>query len=133
MNREKMSDNQEAFNDYDKSKIGADIEYAFKQLIGPLAVMSALNSYKASRKEIKSLLSIIIGWGAKFQVERDLNFITREELLDVYGRLDRLKEEYVFKENMGYEGELSDEATIWIWEIMKLRKALIELESKNMK
>lgn len=104
-----------------------NIEMAFDKLIGPLSIMSVLDSYKNSREEIKNLLSIIIKWGAKFQLERNLNFITREELLNVYERLEKLKDEYLFKKELGLESELSDEITIWMWEIMKLRKELIEL------
>lgn len=68
-----------------------EIEVAFSRLIGPLAIMAELKSYKISYKEIHTLIHIIAGWGARFQNDRNLFFIEPEKLLDVYYRLDALR------------------------------------------
>ena len=79
--------------------IEANIEVAFSRLIGSLAIMKVLESYKESHDEIKKLLDIIVNWGAKFQINRDLSFIDSKELLDIYYRLDDLKDKYFSRGN----------------------------------
>lgn len=110
----------------DKYKIECEIEVAFSRVIGPLSIMKELDSYKRKRNEISNLLKIIIKWGTKFQINRNLFFISREELLDVFYRFEELKTTFLFDKNMGIESELSDEITIWYWEIMNLRKEQID-------
>lgn len=114
-----------------KYKLKCDIEIAFARLIGPLSIMSVLNSYKEDFQEIKKILDIVINWGAVFQEENSLNFITSEKLLNIYYKLDSLKDKYLYDDKIGDESELSDEVTIWMWELMKLRKKSIELEDNN--
>lgn len=110
----------------DNYMIQADIEVAFARLIGPLSIMGVLDSYKKCHNEIKEILDTIIKWGAKFQLSQYLSFISREELLDVYNKLEKIKEEFLFDSSLGNESELSDEVVIWMWEIMKLRKKQME-------
>lgn len=112
------------------SDIRGQIDIAFARLIGPLAIMTELKSYENSHKEIQSLLDTIIKWGAKFQSIQNLSFITKDEILNVYNRLDALKEKYLFDSNLGLENELSDEIVIWIYELMELRKEQIERRKK---
>ena len=102
------------------------IEIAFSRLIGPLAIMMQLETYSKSYDEINDLFNIVTKWGAKFYNTHDLNFIDSDELLKVYERMDELKDKYLFDTNLGYENELSDEIVIWMYELMELRKALIE-------
>ena len=110
----------------DNLKIKSDIEIAFSRLIGPLAVMNVLDSYKEAHKEINDLLDIIVKWGAEFQLKQNLSFISREDLLDVYYRIDELKDKFLFDTTLGDESELSDEIVIWMMEILELRKKQIE-------
>lgn len=114
-----------------KYKLKCDIEIAFARLIGPLSIMSVSNSYKEDFQEIKKILDIVINWGAVFQEENSLSFITSEKLLDIYYKLDSLKDKYLYDDKIGDESELSDEVTIWMWELMKLRKKSIELVDNN--
>lgn len=114
-----------------KYKLKCDIEIAFARLIGPLSIMSVSNSYKEDFQEIKKILDIVINWGAVFQEENSLSFITSEKLLDIYYKLDSLKDKYLYNDKIGDESELSDEVTIWMWELMKLRKKSIELVDNN--
>ena len=93
--------------------------------------MNELKSYESSRKEIQSLLNIITKWGAKFQSTQNLSFINSYEILNVYNRLDALKDKFLFNTNLGFENELSDEIVIWMYELMELRKKQIERELKN--
>lgn len=95
--------------------------------------MHELNSYKSFKEEIKSLLDTIIKWGAKFQDTQNLSFISKEEMLDVYYRMDALKDKFLFDKTLGIESEMSDEIVIWTYELMKLRKIQIEMEEKKRK
>lgn len=116
-----MSENR--LNDAD---IRGKIDIAFARLIGPLAIMHELKSYKSSQEEIYNLLNIVTKWGAKFQSVQNLSFINSYEILDVYDRLDALKDKFLFDTNLGFESELTDEIVIWMYELMELRKAQIE-------
>ncbi len=107
-----------------------EIEVAFSRLIRQLAIMAELKSYKIFHKEIHTLIHIIARWGARFQNDRNLFFIEPEELLDVYYRLDALKDKYLCDHNIGKESELSEEIFIWMYELMVLRKKQIERELK---
>lgn len=123
----KQSDNDKK----DLLKLIAEIEIAFARLIGPLSIMGVLDSYNEAYDEIKELLNIIVEWGAKFEKQQNLFFINPEELLDVYNRLDNLKDQFLFNPNLGNENELSDEIVIWMWELMLLRKKQIEIDDKK--
>lgn len=114
-----------------KYKVQSDIEVAFARLIGPLAIISVLDSYNEEHQEIKKLLKIVVDWGANFQEKGNLNFITSTELLNIYNRLENIKDKYLYNDKIGNESELSDEIVIWMWEIMRLRKILIEFEGES--
>lgn len=114
-----------------KYKVQSDVEVAFARLIGPLTIISVLDSYNEEHQEIKKLLKIVVDWGANFQEKGNLNFITSDELLNIYNRLENIKDKYLYNDKIGNESELSDEIVIWMWEIMRLRKILIEFEGEN--
>lgn len=107
-----------------------EIDVAFARLIGPLATMEALDIFKEDHKEIKSLLDIVVNWSAEFQSKRTLSFVSREKLLNIYERIEKIKDKYVYDISLGDENELSDEISIWIWQIMELRKKQIEGDEK---
>lgn len=113
-------------NSLKDSDIRGKIDIAFFRLIGPLAIMNKLKSYESAHEEIRILLDIVTKWGAKFQSVQNLSFIKSDEILDVYNRLDALKDKFLFDINLGFENELSDETVIWIYELMELRKIQIE-------
>ena len=106
-------------NVLNNSDIRGKIDIAFFRLIGPLVIMNELKSYESSHEEIHALLNIVTKWGAKFQSVQNLSFINSAEILDVYNRLDELKDKFLFDANLGLENELSDEIVIWIYEIKK--------------
>lgn len=112
------------------SHVRGEIDIAFARLIGPLAIMNELKSYESSKEEIHNILNIIIKWGVEFQSSQNLFFINDDEILNIYNRLDALKDKFLFDDNLGLESELSDEVVIWIYELMKLRKIQIEGEIK---
>ena len=108
--------------------IECEMEIAFARLIGPLAIMIELEAYKDIRNELLDLFKIVVRWGAEFQTKRNLGFVKSDELLNVYNRMDKIKEDYLYDCLIGSESELSDEIVIWMYEIMKLRKKLIEMK-----
>lgn len=95
-------------------KMMYEIEMVFNKLIGPIATMRKSDVFSEDNKELEDLLDIISIWSAKFQLQLDLSYISPEELLDVYNRLDKLKEKYLYEINACDEVELSDEAVIWM-------------------
>lgn len=108
-----------------------EVEIAFARLIGPLATVTVLESYKEAHQEYKELLSIILKWSADYMITRKLSLIHHEELLNVYNRLENLKSRWLFDANLGEESELADEIVIWMWEVMELRKSEIEKDRKK--
>ena len=108
-----------------------EIDVAFARLIVPLATMGVLDIFKEDHEEIKKILDIVVKWSAEFQLKRTLSFISRENLLDVYERIEKLKDKYVYDVSLGDDNELSDRISIWMWEIMLLRKKQIEMESEK--
>ena len=87
-------------------------------------MMAKLKTYQNDHKEIKQILDKIVEWSTKFQTIRNLDFITPDELLDTYNKLDKLKEKYIFEVDTGNEDELTDEAVIWLSEIMQFKKKI---------
>ena len=114
------------------SEVRGEIDIAFARLIGPLTIMTELDSYEREHDEIKELLSIVTKWGAKFQSTQSLSFISSDELLDIYKRMDAIKDEFLFDDKLGLESELSDEITIWMYEIMEVRKKQIERDLEKL-
>ena len=108
--------------------IECEIEIAFARLIGPLAIMIELKAYKDIHSELLDLFKIVVKWGAEFQIKRNLDFVKSDELLNIYNRMDKIKEAYLYDGSIGNESELNDEIVIWMYEIMKLRKKLIEMK-----
>ena len=108
-----------------------EVEIAFARLIGPLATVTGIESYKEAHEEYKELLDIIIKWSADYMITRKLSLIHHKELLDVYNRLEDLRGKWLFDDNLGEESELADEIIIWMWEVMELRKLEIEKKGKK--
>lgn len=104
----------------------SDIEIAFSRLIGPLATVTKLPSYKEGHERYKKLLDIVVKWSADFTVTKDLSRINHVDLLNVYEEMEDLKTEFLFKDGIGIEGELSDEIVICMWQLMLYRKEQIE-------
>ncbi len=121
---------EEKKRNLDEVNIIGEIDVAFARLIGPLATMEVLDNFKDDREEIKNLLDIVVNWSAEFQLKRVLSFISREELLGIYDRIEKIKDKYVYDISLGDENELSDEISIWMWQIMELRKKQIVGDEK---
>lgn len=110
--------------------VECEIEVAFARLIGPLAIMNELETYKNIHEELLDLFHVIVKWGTRFQIEKNLDFIIPNEIIEIYNRMDKIKEDYLYDNTPG--NELSDEIVIWMYEIMKLRKKLIEMKEKSL-
>ena len=110
----------------DNMQLVSQIEISLHNLIDILGIMSKHDSYMPDREILNHLLNVVLKWKQKFQVQRKLSFISREELLEVYNKLEDLKEKYLYDSSFGDEVELSDKAVIWMWELMLLRKKQIE-------
>lgn len=62
-----------------------------------------------------------------------LDFITPKELLDIYYKIEDIKDRYLYNSSIGNEGELSDYLSIWMWNLMVLRKDIIDIEIADIK
>lgn len=110
--------------------VECEIEVAFARLIGPLAIMNELETYKNIHEELLDLFHVIVKWGTRFQIEKNLDFIIPNEIIEIYNRMDKIKEDYLYDNTPG--NELSDEIVIWMYEIMQLRKKLIEMKGESL-
>lgn len=108
-----------------------NISLAFTRLLGPLSIVTVLDSYKEIRSEYIELFSIILNWAAEYEIKKDLSLINQVPLLDVYYKLDKLKEKCLFDLKMGEESELADEIVIWYEIIMYLRKTQLEMKGEK--
>lgn len=88
--------------------------------------MQELVLYKDIRGELSNLFKIIVSWGAKFQIERNLNFITKKELINIHNKIDKIESRYVYLNYPGNETKLSDEILIWFEEIFRLNNILTQ-------
>lgn len=68
-----------------------------------------------------------------FKKTGTLDFITPKELLDIYYEIEDIKDSYLYNSSIGNEGELSDYLSIWMWNLMVLRKDIIDIEIVNVK
>lgn len=107
-------------------KVECEIEVAFTRLIGTIAIMQELELYKDICDELSNLFKTIVSWGAKFQIEKNLNFITKEELINIHNKIDKIESHYVYLNYLGNETELSDEILIWFEEIFRLNNILTQ-------
>ena len=118
-------------NSLKNSDIRGKIDISFARLNWPLAIMNNLKTNESTQEEIHNKKYNLTKWGAKFQSVQNLSFINSDEILNVYNRLDTLKDKFLFDTNLGFENELSDEIVIWMYELMELRKIQIERGLKN--
>lgn len=99
-----------------------NVEEAFHNLMKSIKKITTLDSYSNDHKTYGELLLIIADWSEDYMKNNQLSRINHEKLLDVYNKLDRLKEKWLFNLKLGKESELADEVVIWMWELMELRK-----------
>ncbi len=114
----------------DNMQLVSQIENAFHNLTDTLVQMSKHDSYISDREILNHLLNVVLKWEKDFQLQHQLAFISREELLEVYNKLESLKEKYLYDSSFGDEAELSDKSVIWMWELMLLRKEQIERKER---
>lgn len=112
-------------------KENKEIKTTFEKLIEILTNILKLDSYKISYEDYNDLLKTILKWNKSYIVTKDLSLINHTQLLKVYNRIDDLSNKYIFNSTIGKESELADEAVIWIWELMKLRKNQIDRKEEN--
>lgn len=106
--------------------IGKEVAYIFLYLKCPLKMLSEIDAYKEDKKDIDNIIDTLDKWEMGFYKERNLNFVTPEELLDVYYKLEELNEKYFLTSTNHPQDGLFDEAYIWMWKLMLLRKDIIE-------
>ena len=51
----------------------------------------------------------------------------------VYHEIEDIKDRYLYNSSIGNEGELSDYLSIWMWNLMVLRKDIIDIEIADIK
>ena len=100
----------------------SNVRFAFDRLIGPLATATVYEEYKEKRKEYIDILSIVLKWSSEYEKTKTLIYIQREELLNVYYKLQELNDELIFT----CDSDISDQIVIWLWDLMLLRKKQIE-------
>ena len=123
-------------NAEDKKKIkdiGKEIADTFFKIKNVIKEMCSYKSYNKDYKELNDLLTVFTLWEKTFKKTGTLDFITPKELLDIYYEIEDIKDRYLYNSSIGNEGELSDYLSIWMWNLMVLRKDIIDIEIANVK
>lgn len=123
-------------NAEDKKKIkdiGKEIADTFSKIKNVIKEMFSYQSYNEAYKELNYLLTVFTLWEKNFEKTGTLDFITPKELLDIYYEIEDIKDRYLYNSSIGNEGELSDCLSIWMWNLMVLRKDTIDIEIANVK
>lgn len=123
-------------NAEDKKKIkdiGKEIADTFFKIKNVIKEMCSYQSYNEAYEELNDLLTVFTLWEKNFKKTGTLDFITPKELLDIYHEIEDIKDRYLYNSNIGNEGELSDYLSIWMWNLMVLRKDIIDIEIANVK
>lgn len=120
-------------NAEDKKKfkdIGKEIADTFSKIKNVIKEMFSYQSYNEAYKELNYLLTVFTLWEKTFKKTGTLDFITPKELLDIYYKIE---DRYLYNSSIGNEGELSDCLSIWMWNLMVLRKDIIDIEIADIK
>lgn len=123
-------------NAEDKKKIkdiGKEIADTFSKIKNVIKEMFSYQSYNEAYKELNYLLTVFTLWEKTFKKTGTLDFITPKELLDIYHEIEDIKDRYLYNSSIGNEGELSDYLSIWMWNLMVLRKDIIDIEIADIK
>lgn len=123
-------------NAEDKKKfkdIGKEIADTFSKIKNVIKEMFSYQSYNEAYKELNYLLTVFTLWEKTFKKTGTLDFITPKELLDIYHEIEDIKDRYLYNSSIGNEGELSDYLSIWMWNLMVLRKDIIDIEKADIK
>ena len=123
-------------NAEDKKKIkdiGKEIADTFSKIKNVIKEMFSYQSYNEAYKELNYLLTVFTLWEKNFEKTGTLDFITPKEILDIYYEIEDIKDRYLYNSSIGNEGELSDCLSIWMWNLMVLRKDTIDIEIANVK
>lgn len=123
-------------NAEDKKKfkdIGKEIADTFSKIKNVIKEMCSYQSYNEAYKELNYLLTVFTLWEKTFKKTGTLDFITPKELLDIYYKIEDSKDRYLYNSSIGNEGELSDYLSIWMWNLMVLRKDIIDIEIADIK
>lgn len=127
-----MTDSKEKKQHSDTEPIYANINETFVKLLGYITYILNYDSYKKSHSEYNDILSTIVIWAVKYEKNRDLSFITLNNLNELYKKIENLQTKYICNENMGSESEFSDYVVNWMWHLMVLYKNFTEIkEVKN--
>lgn len=123
-------------NAEDKKKIkdiGKEIADTFFKIKNVIKEMCSYQSYNEAYIELNDLLTVFTLWEKNFEKTGTLDFITPKELLDIYYEIADIKDRYLYNSSIGNEGELSDYLSIWMWNLMVLRKDIIDIEIADIK
>ena len=123
-------------NAEDKKKfkdIGKETADTFFKIKNVIKEMCSYQSYNKAYEELNDLLTVFTLWEKNFEKTGTLDFITPKELLNIYYEIEDIKDRYLYNSSIGNEGELSDYLSIWMWNLMVLRKDIIDIEIANVK
>lgn len=94
----------------------------FINLIGYLNLILNFDSYKESFDEYQQVLFKIINWSVEYERNRDLSFLSFEELEKTYNILDNLQTKYICNDLLGSESEFSDYVLNLFWDLRVIYK-----------
>ena len=107
-------------NEYEK------IKECFFNIIGYITMILQYDSYSEAHDDYQKVLDKITEMLILYEEKRNIALINEKELLYLYNKLDTLQTEYICNKNLGNESELSDYVVNWMWNLMYIRKTIIE-------
>ena len=103
-----------------------EVKKCFFNIIGYITMILQYDSYSEAHSDYQNALDTISKMLILYEKKRNIALINEKDLLDLYNQLDALQTQYIYNKNMGSECELSDYAVNWMWNLMYVRKNIIE-------
>lgn len=108
-----------------------NVSNIFVRMIGYLNLILQFESYQEDHGEYGNILNIINKWAVQYEQSRNLNFISNNDLVNIYDKLDDLQTKYICNDKMGSESEYSDYVVNLFWNLRVIYKKCMEGGMKN--
>lgn len=91
----------------------------FANVIGYLKIASNLESLKETKNEYEMVLNELLNWINYYYKNKNLNIITPDSSLKVHAILSDIRNDMIFRKDIGLESELTDTILIHYEVIIK--------------
>lgn len=92
--------------------INEKLIYYFANVIGYFKIAINLESLKDIRTKYEMVLNELINWTKYYYVNKNLDIVTHDNSLNIHEILEDVKNNIVFRSDIGMESELTDNILI---------------------